>query len=291
MNLNITAKIKLCRPPTSISQCFGRIYVSTKGKRVFFTNDMRSFKSIVFGHQVNSLTSSEETLYCSQQNGQVFGLNEKHKSVFKVSIGESECVYSLFNNQLYVGSTSKKVTVFGIDSLLKNAYFINETPLIYFDISENNVLSAVSQNEPLVQFVDLKTKEKQRLKIVDGFPEIIKYLKNDVLIIGTTTGMLNCFSTVNFKRISYLKFNSQITSIYVISSTLILVGVPSFIYLVDFSKFNKMEISSELKIDGIPIDFCGKDKIYCAISRESRLGRWKKCKTAHNQVIEMEISD
>lgn len=291
LSFKITQKNKICRQPTAICLCFDKLYVSTKGKRVFFSQNNSSFKSILFSSQVNSLSSSENLLFCAQKNGAIFGLNKSHKTVFKAIIPNSQCILSFFdfsNDQLFIGSSNKKVTIFGTDSILKNSYFINDSPLAYFDLSKDDVLCGVSQNDETVQFTNLKTKEKSQLKIIDGFPEIVKFLKNDLLIVGTSTGMLNCFSTVNMKRISFLKFKDSISSIHIVSSTKILVGVPNFIFLIDFSNFNKMEILQEIQIDGIPVDFCGKEKVYCAISRESRIGRWKRCKDGKNQIITLE---
>ncbi|ELA41256.1 uncharacterized protein VICG_01745 [Vittaforma corneae ATCC 50505] len=292
MKLSITAKAKLCKPPTAICCCFDKTYIATKGRRVFFTDDMRTFKSILFSSQVNSLACSENLLFCCQKNGSVFGINSKHKTAFKTSIGESECIYSVFDpaaDNLLVGSKSKKVSIFGLNTILKSSYFINESPLAYFDVSDSHTLAGISQNDQNIQFVNLKTKEKLSLRIIDGFPEILKYLKSDVLIVGSSTGVLNCFSTINMKRISFLKLGSAITAIHILGSTHLLVGTVCFIYLVDLSNFNRMVIAQELPVDGIPIGFFGTEVIYCAISRESRLGRWLKCKKGHNQLVVLSI--
>lgn len=293
MKLIIADRTKLCRPPTSVCCSFGRIYIATKGRRVFFTENMRSFKSILFSSQVNSLACSENLLFCCQKDGSIFGLNPKHKVAFKTSIGESECVHSAFDtvsDQLLVGSKNRKVSVFGLDAILRNSYPINESPLVYFDVSNGHILSGISQNDHSVQFIDFKTKERQSLRIIDGFPEILKYLRSDVFVVGSSTGMLNCFSTVNMKRISFLKFNSAITALHTLDSAHLLVGTLHFIHLVDLSNFNKMEITQELSVGGIPIDFCGNEVVYCAVSRESRLGRWMKCKNGNNQLIALNLA-
>lgn len=292
--ISIDKKIKLCRPPTSIHTAFGKIYVSTKGKRIFCTEDFKTLKSILFSSQVNSLCYGEDILLCGQNNGALFGLNSKHKTVFKSSVGDSSIILALFNHlteDFMVASENNKISLYSKEAILKNTFFICETPLICFDISKNNLISAVSQNNQNIHLYDLKTKEKSTLKMFDGYPEIVKFVKDDLLIVGTSTGNLSIFSMINKKRISFHKFNQSITAIHVINESTIVIGMLSAIHLLDISNFNTIEIADTVEIDGIAIDFAVKEKmIYCAISRESRLGRWQKCKEGKNQIVSLKLS-
>lgn len=290
--ISVDKKLKLCRPPTSIHTAFGKIYVSTKGKRIFCTEDLKTFKSILFSAQVNSVCFGEDILLCGQENGALFGLNSKHKTVFKSSVGDSSVVVALFNDiteDFMVASENNKISLYNKDAILKNTFFVCETPLVCFDVSRNNLISAVSQNNQNVHLLDMKSKEKSTLKIFDGYPEIVRFIKDDVLVVGTSTGSLSIFSMINKKRISFHKFEQSITSIHVIDESRILVGISSAIHLLDISNFNTIEIVDKIEVDGIPVDFTGKDRIYCALSRESRLGRWLKYKEGHNQIIQISI--
>ena len=91
------------------------------------------------------------------------------------------------------------------------------------------------------------------------------------------------------KRISYLKLGYEVTAIHIINSTSFLVGIPNKIFLLDCSNFNKMEIIDQIEIDGIPIAFDGEEEFYCAISRESRLGRWKRDRNGHNMILKLKL--
>lgn len=289
MKIEIVSKSKLKRPPTDVCEFQNKIYVSTKGKRVFYSSDMKTFKSIVFSEQVNSLCSNSELIFALQKDGMIFGLNNKHKSAFKIKIGDSPCIFGLFNSQndeLLVGSENMKISVFSPDGILKNTLYSTEGPLVYFDTSDK-LIARCSLNCQNIEFSSLK--DKFTIKILDGFPEILKFASTDTLLIGSSTGTVSSFSVLTKKRISFLKLENEITAIHIINSKTFLVGCPGYIYLIDFSNFNKMEIIDQIKVDGIPIAFCGTNDIYCGISRESRLGRWKKFKNGNNSVIKISI--
>lgn len=291
--INVVMKAKLKKQPTSISTAFGRVYVATKGKRVFFTTDCITFKSIRFSSSVNTLSSSKNMLFCGQADGNVFGLDSAHKTAFKTVASNSSCIDSIYSHssdELLMGTESKKILIYGKEKNLKESYFVNTTPFIAFSLSKDNLLACISQLEQNIQFIDLKTKEKSFLKYTDGFPEVLDFLRDDLILVGSSTGIISCFSLINKKKVSFLHMKSPITAIHVISKNLFLAGSLRSIHLIDFSSFNKMQIIDEIEVDGIPVAFNGKETIYCAVSRESRLGRWQKCTDGHNQLLKLNIS-
>lgn len=293
MRLEITYKKKLKRPPTSVCSAFGRVFVATKGKRVFCVmEDGKTLKSIVFSHQVNTLCASEHTLFCSQKDGGVFGLNSKHKVSFKASVGSGGAVSSLFSDDLFVASENKKIVVLGANSLVKNSFFFAGTPLVQFDLS-NRILAVILQNDQHVQLLDISSKEKNTFKAADGYPEVIKFIRDGFVAVGTSKGSLSLFSTVTRKRVSFLKFTHSISSLWAVSQTSVLVGTTDCrISLVDLSGFNKMILVDQISIGGIPVEFCEHgSEIACAVSRESRLGRWNVSESAHNQLIKLKVID
>ena len=188
---------------------------------------------------------------------------------------------------MLVCSENKKISLFSSNAILKNTFYSTEGPLVNFDISTDRVLAICSLNNQNIEFIS--PKEKFFIKIIDGFPEIIKFIRNDAILVGSSTGMVSCFSTLTKKRISFLKIEDQITAMHVINTHSFLIGYPGHILLIDFSNFNKMEISDRISIDGIPVAFHGDSNIYCCISRESRIGRWRKFKEGHNSVLNIKL--
>lgn len=290
MKIEITAKSKLKRCPTDICYFQDKIYISTKGKRVFYSADFKTFKTILFTSQVNSLSTNSQVLFASQKNGAIFALNSAHKTIFKINAGDSQCIHLLCdmeNDDIFVGLENKKICLFSSSGISKNNFYFNEGPLVDFDVSKEKLIAKCTQND---QNVNFSNKEKFTIKVADGFPEIVKFITSDLILIGSTTGILNCFSKITKKRISFLKLADQISSICPLTKTSFLVGIPNRIILVDFSNFNKMEIIDEIEVNGIPVAFCSENKeIFVAISRESRIGRWRKEKEGDNQVLRLKI--
>jgi len=284
---------KLKRPPTSICSAFGRVYVATKGRRVFyFSDDGKTSKSIKFACQVNSVCSNNDTLFCAQADGKIFGLNEASKSIFKVSSGDSSIICSAFCEDLFVADGNGKITVFGTNSLVKNSYFIESLSVTDFDISKSKILAVSFQNsQKICIFETSSKKESTSVKLSEDYPEICKILAEDQLVIGTTKGLVSIFSMITKKRISFCKLGSKIASVHIINRNLLLVGtVNSKISLISISDFNKMDIVEKIDVDGIPVDFCSHNGVVvCALSRESRLGRWDLNRKAHNQIIHLKI--
>lgn len=291
MKLSLIASKKLGKSPVAICSQFQRVYVSTKGRRIFYTEDMEMFKSVLFSSQVNSFSKIADILFCCQKDGAVFALTKDHKTARKIHVGDAGCIQSLTNNtELYI-STGKKIAVFTTADLSpRPAYFISDLPIVTFDVSDENIAAGVL-NDPNIQVVSKISKAKTVLKLPEGFPEIVKFIKNDVVVVGSTTGVLSIFSTVNMKRISFLKFKFAPTAIQILSSTRLLVGMKFEVHLVDISQFNRMESIFKMEVAGIPVDFWGDGPIYCAVSRESRFGRWDKCTSGQNQIIKMAVED
>lgn len=254
--------------------------------------DGKTLKSIVFSHQVNTLCAAEHTLFCGQQDGGIFGLNSKHKVAIRASIGGTPAISSLFNQDLFIAS-EKKVAVLGTNSLLKNSFFFTGTPLIQIDLSRSGMLAVALQNDQHVQLLDTSSKEKTTFKISDGYPEAIRFLSDDLIVVGTSKGTVGLFSVATRKRISFLKFPHTVSSLWAARETSMLVGTTDCkVSLVGLSEFNKLVLLDQIPAGGIPVEFCRHgDRISCAVSRESRLGRWNIVRGAHNQIINLKIAD
>lgn len=294
MRLELTYKKKLKRPPTSVCSAFGRIFVATKGRRVFYvTEDGKTLKSIIFAHQINTLCASEHVVFCSQKNGSIFGLNSEHKVVFRANVGNASAVSSLFDQDLFVASENRKIVMLGDNSILKNSFFFAGTPLVQFDFSKSRILAVALQNDQHIRLLDIASKEKSTFKTADGYPETVKFLRDNFAAVGTSKGTLSVFSVVTRKRVSFLKFAHPIASLWVVGQNSMLVGTADCkISLVDLSEFNKMVLVDQIHVGGIPVEFCWhENEIACAISRESRLGRWNVAVDSHNQLIRLKIID
>lgn len=293
MKLEVVESQKLKKPPTSICSAFNRTYVSTKGKRLFyFPGDGSPAKSIKFTQQVNSLSTNGNMLFCSQQDGSIFGLNSNNKSTFRSSVGETKPIYTIWNDGLYIASQNNKITVLSENSLVKNTYYFTGLPIVQFALSRAGMLSVVLQNEQNIQLINTETKEKSIIKTSDGYPEAVKFIGDNLIISGSSKGNVGLFSLSTKKKLSFLKLDSAVSSISVLPNQLFLVGtIDCKISLVSVADFNKLVLVDQLTVDGIPIDFIEHNEdILCAISRESRLGRWHVSRTSHNQVIKVRIS-
>lgn len=285
MKLQISKIESLKRPPTSIIFAFDRIYVSTKGNRVYYSQKERGFKGIKFSNKVFSLCSSDKAVYCAQTDGNIFGLNSLNKVVFRAFIGDQKTSSIVFNDDLFC-SQKAKITVLGETSIVKNTFFFNELPIVDFD-AFNKKIAVCTLN---CQKINISDSEKFDLKILDGFPEFVKFYNSDFLLVGSSTGFVHLFSLENKKRCSYLKLDGAISALTVISNTL-LVGTSSLkIYLIEISEENKLILKAEETVDGIPIGFCNDGNVfYSALSRESRSGRWYFNRKSHNQVISIKL--
>lgn len=293
MKLEIKPVTIIKGSPTSICYGLDRIYISTKGTRLFYLPenvvvpnrrvDIKDIKSIKFANQVNSLCSDGMIMYCAQKDGTIFGINSKCKSVYK-SFVNSEPSLLMFSNDIYVATKNHKLMMLGTNSLLKNTFFLNDTPINHFDVSNGRVAVSQENSQTLSIFKD---NVKETIKVSDGFPEVLKYLETEIIMLGTTKGVLSVFSTVTKKRLFSLKLDGSITAIYLISSTCLIVGTASSkIYLINVLDFYKMEILQEVDVGGIPIGFSLGDKgLYAALSRESRLGRWHRNINSRNQLV------
>lgn len=283
-------ELKIKKPPTSVCSQFNNIYVSTKGKRVFYTSDTREFKSILFSSQVNSMTASNCILFCVCEDGKVFGLSENHKVIYRSSAGDSvatHCLYDSATADIMVSTFSKKIVILTEHSMLKDSYFCFETPVIYFDFSVDRNLACVSQNNKNIKIFSLK--ESNDLKVVDGFPEVLKFISNEIIVVGTSKGSIQIYSIKTRKRITGLDTGSEVHSIFIIDSNYFLVGLSSKICLYKYDNFS-IELIDELPVNGIPVAFCLHNKgITAAISRESRLGRWNLMKKGRNSILSLEI--
>lgn len=294
MKLEIIKKTKLKRPPTSICSTFDRIYVATKGKRVFMIdNKTCEIKSIKFTKQVNTIATDKEILFCGQVDGNIFGLNDKHKTIFKANSGDSKIVYSKFFNDLFIGNENGKLSIFGVNSLLKNTLYFNENSIQCFDTFETGKLAVIFQNCQMVEVVDLNCKERIQIKISDGYPEIIKILTEDKILIGTAKGSVAIYSITSKKKITFLRLNSRISSIHLLDVNTFVIGtVECNLNIITVSDYNKMILVDTLITDGIPVDMCiNDDKIYCAVSRESRLGRWNTSRKSHNMILNLKVGN
>lgn len=291
MKIILNKKVSLKRPPTDICAIFGNLYVSTKGKRVYFIKkDSKQMKSILFSSQVNSLETSSSTLFCSCKDGKVFGLSDTHKILYRAMSdekGSTKCIFNDKNKELYVATYNKKISVLSEDGILKKMLYCHETPVIDIKLSFDSYIAAISQNNKnLIIFDNYETKPKY-IKILYGFPEVLLYHDN-YLIVGTDNGNLLIFSSKTHKKLNFTDLKSSIHSLFIYDNNTILVGTGNCkIILCDLES---LKVLDEISCDGIAIGFCKyENEIVAALSRESRLGRWKKNKNSHNSLKFLQI--
>lgn len=294
MKLEILKELSLKRPPTDICSQFGNLYVSTKGKRLFLYNtDDNTQKSILFSSQVNTLSSSDSLLFCGCNDGKIFGLLNNNKVGYRSSCDSAmayKCIYCPIKKELYVSTVNKKVVVLNDDGILKRSHFCHETPVVDFDISFDRVIACLSENNKSVMIFDPFESKPKNLRIQHGFPEVVKY-QNDLLLIGTNKGEIQVYSNKTLKKQFSIILGSSPQSIFVVNDNMVLAGLTNEkIALVEIIIKESPQILFQLDVCGIPIGFCKhKDHIAVTVSREPRLGRWGKLKKGHNKVIFLKI--
>lgn len=324
--MNISQQFILKRPPTDICSLNDNIYISTKSKRVFYIHDLnseklRNFKSILFSEPVNALSSSNNNIYCACTNGRVFGMDSKHKVMFRASSdisGVTFCKFDEIRRNIIVSTTQKKIQIFTEESFLRNTFYCSDTPIISFDISKDGILSSISENSHIVKIIrtvenNSKKDTVKDIKLQNGFPECLK-IHGDYIYIGTNIGIIYIYSITTYKMVAKYVEHGSIYSIHIIDNENFIVGICEAVgsnndcdknsesanetikNIAKIKKHNfknkKIEFNSELKMPGIPVAFCNyKNKLAVAISREPRLGRWGIMKTGKNKVIIIDINE
>jgi hypothetical protein len=293
MKIIIDGQVKLKKPPTSILESFGNLYISTKSPRIFYIpQNSRKLKSILFSSQVMSMAGSESSLFCSCADGMVYGLSDKHKVSFKSATDKSECTYSMVDERtsdIVISKNSNKIVVLAQNTILKNTYYIYDTPVIYFDISKERQIAAVTQNNKNIKLLQSDFKDYKILNVQEGFPEIAKFVRND-LLVGTLSNSIQLYSTKKSKMILSTKLSAGVQSIYIVDDYVYLVGLLNSRVCLVHHIDNSLKIIDEIEVEGIPIGFTRyKNQIAVAISREPRLGRWGHRKDGKNKVIFLNV--
>lgn len=285
---------RLKRPPTDICAVFENLYVSTKGKRIFFLSDkQKELKSILFSSQVSSMAASDAVLYCGCSDGKMFGLSSAHKVVFRsvsdVS-GVTRCAYDRTRADILVSTNNKKVQSFGENSITKDTFYCYDTPVVDFDITMEGYLACASQNSQSVKVINIASKESRTLQLAGGFSEAVKFLSNELVLVGTLSGALQIYRLKTLEMVHSIKTSGGVHSLYLHKNEFLLVGLADS--TVDVYKINnrRIDFSEKISVSGIPVAFCAfRNNIAIAVSREPRLGRWEACKTGKNRIIILKI--
>ena len=172
-------------------------------------------------------------------------------------------------SSMTISVNEKDVNLLDIDnSLLKNTYFIESSSIVDFDVSKSNLIVASFVNNQKINVFDISKKENTFIKLLEGYPEITRFLKDDKILVGSSKGSIDIFSTITKKRITFYKLNSPISSIYILDASMIVVGtVDCKITLLSISEVNKIEEIHKIDVPGIPVAFCiHKEHLLCAIS-------------------------
>lgn len=291
MKIILNRKVSLKRPPTDICTIFGNLYVSTKGKRVYFIKkDSKQMKSILFSSQVNSLETSSSIMFCSCKDGKVFGLSNTHKILYRSMSDEKGSTRCIFNDkikELYVATYNKKISVLSEDGILKKMLYCHETPVVDIKMSFDSSIAAISQNNKNIIIFDNYESKPKSIKVLHGFPEVLLY-HDTYLIVGTDNGNLLIFSSKTHKKLNFIDLKTSIHSLFMYDENTILVGTGNCKIIL--CNLETLEILDEMILDGIPIGFCKyENEIVAALSRESRLGRWGKIKNCHNSLKFIQI--
>lgn len=290
------SELKLKRPPTDIAVRHDILYVSTKGKRVFcFPGGGEESKSILFSYQVNAIDASNDILYCGCADGKVFGLDVKHKVVFRSSSDDSGvtgCKYNNSGRNIFISTFNKKIEILGENAILQNTFYCHNAPITGFDVSNGGTLVCAAQNSKVLKIIDVNTKIIIDLQISEGFPEVVLFISEDSFLVGTVGGNIYCYtkSKSNFDLKAKYKYTAGIQSFFLANKNTLLVGFSN--QTIGLFRVNKREIEliDEFAAPGIPIGFCEfKGSIAVAVGREPRLGRWGKIKSAKNTILMVKI--
>ena len=296
MNIKKIREYRLKKPPTDIAVLSNNIYISTKGKRVFFLpEDQEQLKSILFSSQVNAMDASDTTLYCGCSDGRIFGLNPSHKVTFRSftdPAGITLCKYDRDKNDILASTFSKKVQVFGDSSMLKNTFYCYDSPVSSFDLAKDGTMVCVSQNSQNLKIINTIDGGSRVLKIAEGFPETAKFISKELLLVGTLSGHICIYSVSSLKLLSVYRGSAAVHSLHLLGDCRFLTGTgDSTLGLYEY-RHGKVECIEHLAVAGIPVAFCGfGNSIAVAVSREPRLGRWGALKTGKNRMVIIKIEN
>jgi len=206
MSLRLSAKYMLRAAPTDVCISDDTLYVSTKSKRVYFIKKgARLVKSIRFSSQVNALGSAAAGIYCACADGRVFGLNAQHKVTFRATADTAGCTALAIDHarrEVAVASYGRKVELLLDNGILKNTFYVEDTPVSSVAISEQGVIACASQNKRTVALFNSLTGDRQPITVPVGFPEATTFTGSDRLIIGTAAGAIYVYSVRSRKLIA-----------------------------------------------------------------------------------------
>ncbi|KAI5149482.1 hypothetical protein ENBRE01_0925 [Enteropsectra breve] len=287
-------EFELKRPPTDICAAFGRIYVSTKSKRIFCIDPAaKTQKSILFSGQVNAFAASEDTLFCACKDDKIFGINSAHKTVFKSNADGSEairCVFDKVRDSLLVATAKQKIMVLGSNSMLKNTFYSSYSPIVGLGCTTEGKVAVATENCSEIKIFCGDKKEPEIINASGEFIACFKLISRDLLIAGLANKKIALINIKTKKKIAEVETDSEILSIGVISSSIFVVGcvgkTMSFYTIVQ----SKIEHSEHIALTGLPVAFVLAEKqLAVAVSRESAYGRWARDKSAQNAVLLFDI--
>lgn len=292
MNPNIISEITIKRPPISVVAFNDKLYVATKGYKVYcFENVEEKPKFITFKYHVNFLTASNNIIYCACDNGKIIGLDKFHKTVFKTHPENSSvtyCKYDKITNKLIVGNKNSKLYSFSENGITQHSLLCTTMPITSFDTNSKAVLCSATQNNKTLHFFDLLKTVKSTLKIEKGFPETVLFVSENLILVGTVEGFIHLYAKIknNYKLCDTYVGSGSVETIFLLDNQRFLVGFSKCKIAEYKIENNNMNLVYMMETKGIPIQFCKyKHDIAVAISREPKMGRWNRKKKGFNQIL------
>lgn len=294
MSIKVLAELRIPRPPTDICAPQDRLYVATKGKRVFFAaGGLEGVKSILFSSQVTALSASESVLYCGCEDGTIYGLSPAHKTVFKVAVGPTEITSMLYHktrSDIFAGAHNRKIVQLGENSIVKNTFYGYDSPVASFDVSANGTLASASQNNQNIKVVNANTKDPKHLRLPCGFSESVKFLSNDYLLVGTLSGQLHVYRTRSLELADTVSVPAGICAMHLHQDGTLLLGLVNATIVVCRLCKAHPEPTETIQAGGIPVAFSTyRGSVAVAVSREKRMGRWNRTRGGKNKIILLSI--
>lgn len=305
MKLAKEREYRLARPPTCIASVNGNVYVSTKCKRLFYLpSDSRQLKSILFTSPVTSVCRSDSVLYCGCESGRLFGLDSRHKTVFRAETGNEErvncCVYSAQRESIFVASNGPKILEFGQNSILKNAFYCQGSRTTQLALQatdraaadraamatmDSTAVALVQENILSVKLLNILSKEVTEIGTAGAFPEAVCFLSDRALLVGLLSGAITCWARrkSRYERQSAYECpdGSAVCAIMALPDGLFIAGFSDFTVRLFRMDQTGMACLDRLETPGLPVAFCGHGgAVAVAVSREQRLGRWGRCHTS-----------
>ncbi|KAI4291647.1 hypothetical protein PAPHI01_0921 [Pancytospora philotis] len=294
MGFKIVAKYPLKRPPTDVAARGSRLYVSTKGKRIFFLAEGNDgLKSILFAAEVGAMSAADDALYCGCSDGRIFGLSDAHKVVFRATAdpaGVTGVLYDRAREELLVSTYSKKILAFAQNSILKNTLYCYDTAVADFDVAPCGVVASVSENNQRVKLVVPGVEEPRILHLKEGFSESVRFLSNELLLVATLGGALSVYRVKTLEPVCTIKAGAGVLAMHVLKDNHVLLGCDNSTLECYRLAGRSLELVGTHEVAGLPVAFCDfRGATAVALSREPRRGRWGMSRSGKNAVCVFEF--